>query len=199
MLAVDTVPSRLEMARAQGAEVIDFNAEHPSAAVQRLTGGIGADRAIDSVGVDAVMPEHGAAAVLNKAQKKQYESELSSIAPEADPNASEWRSGNTPSIVFSWAVEALAKAGTFSIAGVYPPTFQSFPIGAAMNRNLTVRMGNCNHRRYVPELIGLVRTNAIDPEKVISQREPLTFALDAYKAFDERRPGWIKIKLDPAS
>lgn len=199
VLAVDTVPSRLEMAQAQGAEVIDFNAENPAQAVQRLTGGIGTDRAIDCVGIDAVMPEHGPAAALNKAQKKQYAAEVASNSPQADPDASEWRAGNAPSIVFTWAVEALAKAGTFSIVGVYPPTFQSFPIGAAMNRNLTIRMGNCNHRRYVPRLIELVRTNALDPEKILTRREPLTFALDAYKAFDERRPGWIKVKLDPAS
>jgi threonine dehydrogenase-like Zn-dependent dehydrogenase len=53
VLAVDSIPSRLEMARAQVAEVIDFNAEHPVEAIRRRTGGIGVDRAIDAVGVDA--------------------------------------------------------------------------------------------------------------------------------------------------
>src|SRR5262249_19059242 len=59
ILAVDTVPSRLDMARAQGAEVNDYNAEDPVEAVRRLTGGIGADRAIDAVGVDANHPQGG--------------------------------------------------------------------------------------------------------------------------------------------
>lgn len=62
VLAVDTIPSRIEMARAQGAEVIDFNQEDPVEAIHSLTGGIGVDRAIDAVGVDAVAPHSGPAA-----------------------------------------------------------------------------------------------------------------------------------------
>ncbi len=61
ILAVDTVPSRLQMAQQQGAEVIDFNAEHPVQAVRQLTGGIGVDRIIDAVGVDAESPNEGPA------------------------------------------------------------------------------------------------------------------------------------------
>jgi threonine dehydrogenase-like Zn-dependent dehydrogenase len=68
ILAVDSIPSRLEMARAQGAEVIDFNSEHPVEAIQRLTGGIGVDRAIDAVGVDAERPKSGPAAREASAQ-----------------------------------------------------------------------------------------------------------------------------------
>jgi threonine dehydrogenase-like Zn-dependent dehydrogenase len=49
--------------------------------------------------------------------------------------------------VLKWAVEALAKAGTLSIIGVYPPTVRDFPIGEAMNKNLTIRMGNCHQGR----------------------------------------------------
>jgi threonine dehydrogenase-like Zn-dependent dehydrogenase len=44
----------------------------------------------------------------------------------------------------------VAKAGTIGITGVYPPQCDSFPVGTAMNRNLTIKPGNCNHRRYVP-------------------------------------------------
>ena len=50
IFAVDYVPSRLEMARAQGAEVIHFEEEHPAKVLEELTGGIGVDRAIDAVG-----------------------------------------------------------------------------------------------------------------------------------------------------
>ncbi len=81
ILAIDTVPSRLEMARDLGAEAIDFNAEHPVEAIQRLTGGIGVDRAIDAVGVDAYMPEHGPGKVA-RASRKQYEKEIESIEAE---------------------------------------------------------------------------------------------------------------------
>jgi len=99
----------------------------------------------------------------------------------------------------SWAVQALAKAGTLAIIGVYPQTARTFPIGEAMNKNLTMTMGNCNHRKYIPRLIELVRTQTIDPERILTQREPLVSAIDAYKAFDQRQPGWIKVMLDPSA
>lgn len=56
--------------------------------------------------------------------------------------------------------------------------------------------GNCNHRRYLPHLIELVRTGALAPAKILTQHEPMTSAIEAYKAFDKRQPGWIKVKLE---
>jgi threonine dehydrogenase-like Zn-dependent dehydrogenase len=98
-----------------------------------------------------------------------------------------------------WAVEAVAKAGTVGIIGVYPPQMTSFPTGAAMNKNLTVKMGNCNHRRYVPRLLDLVRTGAIDPATVLTQDEPLVSVIDAYASFDQRAAGWTKVVLEPSA
>jgi threonine dehydrogenase-like Zn-dependent dehydrogenase len=196
VLAVDTVPSRLEMARDLGAEPLDFDAEHPVEAIHRLTGGIGVDRAIDAVGVDASMPEHGPGQVA-RLSKKQYQKEVESIEAQGGSMADEWGPGDAPSQVFSWAVMGLAKAGTLSILGVYPPTFQSFPIGLAMSRNLTVKMGNCHHRKYIPRLVDLVRNGTVDPLKVLTQQEPMTAVIEAYKHFAEHRPGWIKVELRP--
>ena len=68
-----------------------------------------------------------------------------------------------------WEVEALAKAGTLSIIGVYPPTQEAFPIGVAMNKNITVRMGNCNHRKYIPLLVDMVREGRVDPLLVLTE------------------------------
>jgi threonine dehydrogenase-like Zn-dependent dehydrogenase len=96
-----------------------------------------------------------------------------------------------------WAVDALAKAGTLSIIGVYPQAVHSFPIGKAMNKNLTINMGNCNHRKYIPTLIDMVRSGEVDPVGILTQHEALGSAIDAYKAFDERQEGWIKVKLEP--
>lgn len=72
-----------------------------------------------------------------------------------------------------------------------------FPIGLAMNRNITMRMGNCNHRKYVPQLVQLVEANVINPTLILSRQEPLVSAIDAYEAFDQRQPGWIKVELLP--
>ncbi len=190
VLAVDTIESRLELARAQGAEVIDFGSEDPVGAIRRLTGGSGADRAIDAVGVDANM-----APTTSGQQRQQFAQQVQQMAPEQHPSDGNWHPGDAPGQALQWAVEGLAKAGTLAIVGVYPPSMQSFPIGQAMNKNLTVQMGNCNHRAYVPLLIDLVQSGAVDPSKILTQYERMTDAIEAYKQFDARQPGWIKVEL----
>jgi len=110
-----------------------------------------------------------------------------------------WHPGDAPSQALSWAVESVAKAGTMSIIGVYPETAESFPIGTAMEKNLTLKMGNCNHRKYIPMLLDKVVSGVLDPEKVLTNIEPMTNVIDAYKAFDTRQPGWIKVKLEPSA
>ena len=198
VFAVDAVPSRLEMAKKQGAEVINFNEEHPVEALMRLTGGVGVDICIDVVGVDAYHAHQGPAAVIAKAEEAQFKQEMEQNNPAGyKPSQGSWVPGDAPSQALQWEIEAVAKAGTVSIIGVYPLTMNSFPIGAAMNKNLTLRMGNCNHRKYVPMLVDLVRAGAIDPAMVLTEQEPMASAIDAYKAFDERKPGWIKVELEP--
>ncbi|MBV9443149.1 MAG: zinc-binding dehydrogenase, partial [Acidobacteriaceae bacterium] len=197
IFAIDHIPSRLDMAKAQGAEVINFEEEHPVLAIQELTGGIGADRAIDAVGVDAQRPHEGSAAKEAKAKASEYRKEVDEIAKETHPKNGNWIPGDAPSQVLEWAVKAIAKAGTFSIIGVYPQTAKTFPIGMAMNRNLTLKMGNCHHRKYLPKLVDLVRSGTIDPSKVLTQVEPMMDAIEAYKAFDKRQAGWIKVELLP--
>ena len=199
IFAVDSIPSRLEMARDQGAEIINFEQEDPIEAIRGLTGGIGIDRAIDAVGIDAVHPHQGPAAQKAKQQEQEFKEELQKIAPETHPQGDNWHPGDAPSQALMWAVEAVAKAGTLSIIGVYPPTMQIFPIGKAMNKNLTIKMGNCNHRRYIPQLVDMVRSGVIDPMIVLTQQEPLTSVIDAYKAFDTRQPGWVKVELKPSA
>jgi threonine dehydrogenase-like Zn-dependent dehydrogenase len=198
VLAVDTIASRLEVARTLGAEAIDYNADDPVQTIQELTGGIGVDRAIDAVGVDAEIPTQGPAGKQTTSQKQQFEMERGQVAPEAHPHDGNWEPGHGPSQVVNWAVESLAKAGTLSVIGVYPPTHRFFPLGAAMNKNLTLNMGNCNHRKYIPKLMDLVRTGTVDPARLLTQKEPLASALDAYQAFDRRQEGWIKVEIQVA-
>jgi threonine dehydrogenase-like Zn-dependent dehydrogenase len=88
---------------------------------------------------------------------------------------------------------------TPSFIGVYPQNVQLFPIGQAMNKNLKINMGNCNHRKYLPHLIDLVHSGVLDPLGILTQQRAMTSAIDAYKQFDERQPGWIKVELTPAA
>ncbi|MBP7149816.1 MAG: hypothetical protein KBD01_20000 [Acidobacteria bacterium] len=74
---------------------------------------------------------------------------------------------------------------------------RSFPFGAAMMKDLTIKAGNCNHRTYIPRLIERVAAGAIDPRRVLTQEQPLADVIEAYEAFDRREAGWIKVKLEP--
>src|SRR5256885_3991428 len=196
VFAVDCVESRLEMAQEQGAEIINFNREDPTEVLLRLTGGIGPDRAIDAVGVDAVAPSSGPAAKEAEKQRAEFRRELKEVAPEANTRGRQWRAGDAPSQVLEWAVQSLAKAGTLSIIGVYPEG-RLFPIGEAMEKNLTIKAGNTPHRKYLPHLVDLVASGVIDPAHVLTQSEPLADAIEAYKAFDRRESGWVKVELKP--
>jgi len=187
VFAVDKDPSRLQMAKAQGALAVNFDEEDPVEAIQRMTGGIRVDRVIEAVGVDAEAPG-----------QEQSEGELAEVAPETNPEDDNWHPGGAPSQSLVWATQAVAKAGTIGVIGVFPPQQMSAPIGAVQQRNLTIKGGNCNHRKYIPKLVGLVATGALDPADVITQQEPVVSAIEAYKEFDRRRPGWMKVELQPA-
>jgi len=197
VFAIDNAPDRLEMARMQEAEVINFDEEDPVEALLRLTGGIGVDRAIDAVGVDSMTAHHGPAAKKARELKPEFDREIKEVAPGTHAKGVQWKPGDAPSQAFLWEVDALAKAGTLAIIGVYPESVKTFPIGMAMNKNITINMGNCNHRKYIPALMELIESGIIDPSMILTQVESMQSAVEAYKAFDLRKPGWMKVELVP--
>ena len=200
VFAVDRVESRLAAARAQGAEVVDFEREDPTEVVKRLTNGIGVDRVIDAVGVDAQHPHEGPAAEKAKEEEAQFARQRQETSPDAKPTADgQWVPGDAPGQVLKWAVEVVAKAGTIGIIGVYPETMNSFPIGKAMNKNLSINMGNCNHRTYIPDLVDMVASGRFDPTSILTKEEPLGDAISSYEAFDKRESGWLKVELLPGA
>jgi threonine dehydrogenase-like Zn-dependent dehydrogenase len=196
VIAIDSKLDRLERARSLGAEIINFDEEDPLQAIRELTAGIGFDRAIDAVGVDAERPHHGPGAKKAKAKAAEFDKEVKKVAPKQAPEGDNWHPGDAPSQVLQWAVEGLAKAGTLSIIGVYSAASQTFPIGEFMEKNLTLKAGNCPHRRYIPKLLSLVRSGAVDTSQLLSNEEPFESVLDAYKAFDQRAAGWVKVGLN---
>ncbi len=192
VFVIDQVESRLAVARRHGAETINFRDENPVAVLHELTAGSGPDRVIDAVGVDATC------AHPSPSQKKQFAQEMATIAPDASTGAmKKWWIGGAPTQALEGAVESVAKAGTVSIIGVYPPTLKSFPVGMMMNKNLTVRAGNCNHRKYLPRLIELVRSGVMHTEQFFTEKVPVASAIDAYRHFDRHEHGWLKVKLEP--
>lgn len=197
VIAIDCHEDRLAMARRQGAFTVNFEKEDPVGAISRFTGGTGTDCAIDAVGVDSQHAHAGPALKEAEENAEKFQKEVAEVAPHTHPQAGNWVPGDAPTQALEWAIASLKKAGRLSIIGVYPPEAETFPIGKAMNKNLTIKMGNCNHHTIIPGLLELVRMGAIDPAKVLTKVEPLSDVLAAYKAFDKRQPGWIKTELAP--
>lgn len=197
VFAIDNAESRLEMARSHGAEVIHFEKENPVEVLKELTRGSGPDRTIDAVGVDAATASEGPAS--NPKANKQFKEELDQIAQQGIPKEKAFQPGGAPSQSLKWAIESAAKAGTVSVIGVYSSPVSSFPIEQVLEKNLTLKAGNCNHRRYMPEMIELVRSGVIEPEQFLTQREPIESAIDAYRSFAKHEKGWIKVKLEPST
>lgn len=197
VIAIDQIPYRLEIAKSLGAEIIDFNQDDPVETILALTGGIGADRVIDAVGIDAQHPSQGPAWKKSSLLLDSFNNEIKEVAPEADMSQKDWQVGNAPSQALQWEVEAVDKAGTLSIIGVYPQKMQHFPIGLAMNKNLTIKLGNCNHRKYIPSLLSLIESNVFDPSLILSQVIPMSSVVSAYKEFDKKHEGWVKVEIIP--
>lgn len=197
VFAIDTLPSRLALAKKLGAQVINFNEVNPVEKIKEATGGNLADVVIDAVGVDAVHPTEGPGAKEADKLKENFKQELNCVAPKTNIDGDNWNPGSAPSQALRYAVDMVKKCGRLSIIGVYPQTLEIFQIGKAMNKNLTLVMGNCPHRLYIPKLLNLVQAGLFDPTQILSQEEPFVNIVEAYKNFDRRESGWIKVALLP--
>jgi threonine dehydrogenase-like Zn-dependent dehydrogenase len=198
VFAIDGIETRLVQALDQNADVIDFNKEDPTEVLMDATLGIGVDAVIDAVGVDAQRPSSGPAAAKSKQKAEQFAGEVAEVAPKTNVQGENWVPGNAPSQVSQWSVETVRKYGRIGIIGVYSPAMTSYPIGQAMNKNLTIRAGNCDHRSVTPPLLDLVASGVFDPTRFITQHEPITDVVEAYLNFDRREEGWLKTVLTTA-
>ncbi len=196
IIAIDRIPSRLKRASQQGAYTINFDETDPVEELKKLTNGKGPTKIIDAVGIDAEQPRYSLLdAITNFSTHREFKKELKKIAPKTNPNDGNWVPGNGPSQVLQWAVDAVAKNGLISIIGVYSELLKTFPIGKAMEKNLTIRMGNCNHKKYIPRLLLWVQNNIFDSRDFVSHTLPLADIVNGYKHFDKRDDGWLKVVL----
>jgi threonine dehydrogenase-like Zn-dependent dehydrogenase len=182
VIAIDNgkmVPERLKMAADAGAITVDNSTEDVFERLQDLSGGIGPDICIDAVGMEA----HGSNMV-----EHVYDKMKTMVMQESERPA-----------VIRQCITSVRKAGTVSIAGVYGGASDKIPVGAMMNKGLTIKTGQTHVHRYVPELLDLVRQNKIDPSFVVTHRIPLTQAAHGYHLFREKKDGCIKVVLDPAA
>jgi threonine dehydrogenase-like Zn-dependent dehydrogenase len=177
IIAIDNVPERLALAKVSGAEVINFDEVDIHETLMELTEGRGPDRCIDAVGCEA----HAGGTLDGMVDSVKTSLMLATDRPH----------------VLRQAIYACRKGGTISIPGVYIGFGDKIPIGAAMNKGLTIKQGQTHTHKYMPMLLEKVQAGVIDPSFLITHEVPLNDAPQAYEMFKNHDDGCIKVVLKP--
>ena len=177
VIAIDRVPERLQMAKDQcKAEVLNYEEVDVGEALKEMTGGRGPDACMDAVGMEA----HG------KGLEGFYDEAKQALRLETDrPTA------------LRQVIVACRKGGTVSIPGVYGGFIDKMPMGAAMNKGLTFKMGQTHVHRYLQPLLEHIQNGDIDPSFVITHRMKLEEAPHGYEIFKHKKDNCIKVVLNP--
>lgn len=176
VIAIDRVSERLQMAKAGGAEILNYEEVEVGEALNEMTAGRGPDAVIDAVGMEA----HG------MGLEGFFDKAMQAVKLETDrPN------------VLRQAIVACRKGGTVSVPGVYTGFIDKVPIGALMNKGLTLKTGQTHVHRYFQPLIEQIQKGKIDPSFIITHRLPLEEAARGYEIFDGKEDNCIKVVLKP--
>jgi threonine dehydrogenase-like Zn-dependent dehydrogenase len=176
VIAIDHYPHRLDLAKSFGAEVINFEEVEVREALVEMTGGIGPDACIDAVGMES----HGFSAdsVMDKVKA-------------AVKLVTDQTHGLRQVII------ACRKGGKISIPGVYGGVTDKFPIGALMEKGLSVKSGQTHVQKYMPQLLKMIMDGKLDTTFLISHRMSLEEAPSGYKMFKEQQNEVTKVVLKP--
>lgn len=177
VIAIDTVAERMALARASGAETLDFLDESIYDRLMEMTKGRGPDACIDAVGTDA-SPTASFDSVLDRVKQAAY---LGTDRPH----------------VLRQAIMACRNGGTVSIVGVYGGLLDKIPMGAAINRALTIKMAQTPVQKYIGPLMERIEKGEIDPTFVITHKGSLEDGPELYKLFNDKKDGCIKVVLKP--
>ena len=188
VIGIDLVPERLERARARGFEVLDFE-EHDDLgeAVRELTDGRGTDSVIDAVGLEA----HGAP-VAKLAQ------EMVGLLPDFIGRRMMEKAGVDRLSALYAAIDIVRRGGTISLSGVYGGEADPLPLFTLFDKQVQLRMGQANVRRWTDEILPLLTDD--DPlgvDDFHTHQVPLAEAPAAYEKFQKKDDGAIKILLKP--
>ncbi len=178
VIAIDRIPERLAMARGIGAITVNYSDDDVSVltALKDLTGGIGPDKCIDAVGMEA----HSADL------QGFYDKLKTAFMMETE------RPG-----VLRQAIIAIRKGGTLSIPGVYGGFLDKVPFGAAFGKGIIMKMGQTHMQKYMKPLLEKVEQGKIDPSRIISHRITLDQAPEMYKVWRDKKDYVTKIVIDP--
>ncbi|MGC7097783.1 zinc-dependent alcohol dehydrogenase [Amycolatopsis lurida] len=190
VIGVDLVDERLTMAERHGVTTVDLRTQPEAGGVIRdLTGGRGADAVIDAVGMEA----HGAPA-------GKLAHQLVGLLPKPIAAKVTEKAGIDRLSVLYAAIDAVRRGGTISLSGVYGGMLDPLPMMELFDKQIQLRMGQANVRRWIDDILPLVGDDA-DPlgvRDLATHRLPLEDAPQAYKMFQEKTNGAIKVLLQPA-
>ncbi|PZN93494.1 MAG: glutathione-dependent formaldehyde dehydrogenase [Hyphomicrobiales bacterium] len=178
VVAIDCVSERLSMAEAGGAITIDFKQESVIDLLQELTKGKGPDKCIDSVGMESHVSLSQPDTLYDRAKQMML---LESDRPH----------------VLREMIYVCRPAGIISIPGVYSGLVDKMPIGMAMNKGLTFRMGQTHVNRWTDDLLRRIEEGQIDPSFVITHTVGLEDGPEMYKVFRDKQDSCIKVVLKP--
>jgi threonine dehydrogenase-like Zn-dependent dehydrogenase len=174
VIGVDQVPERLAMARRHGVETVDFGAVGDVVEVVReLTDGRGPDSVIDAVGMEAEGSTLEALLQATKVQTDRFHA-------------------------LRRCHDAVRRGGTLSLSGVYAGYVNLFNLGDLFDRQITIRMGQANVRRWVDDILPLLGDDdPLGTEDLTTHTLPLAEAPRGYEIFQKKREGAIKVVLQP--
>jgi threonine dehydrogenase-like Zn-dependent dehydrogenase len=178
VIAIDNVPERLSLAAAHGgAETINFDDVDVYDTLMQMTDSRGPDSCIDAVGCEA----HAGGTLDGTLDAVKTSAFLATDRVH----------------VLRQVIMACRKGGTVSVPGVYVGFGDKIPIGAAMNKGLTIKQGQTHTHKYMPLLLEKIKNGEIDPSFVITHKVPLEDAPEAYEMFKNREDQCIKVVLKP--
>jgi threonine dehydrogenase-like Zn-dependent dehydrogenase len=177
VIAIDRFPYRLRMAHDRaGADTINYEEVDVFEALEEMTGGRGPDHCIDAVGLEGHAP-----GVLGA-----YDTVKTVMMMETDRP-----------VALRQAILACRSGGTVSVAGVYGGFIDKFPMGAIVNRSLTIKSGQTHVQRYMRPLLKRIQDGEIDPSFVITHRMRLNEAAQGYELFGGKHDDCMKVVLRP--
>jgi len=176
IIAIDRFDYRLRMAAEQAGatDTINYEQQDVLETLRELTGGRGPDAAIEAVGMEAHSPRIDYA----------YDRVKQAMRVETDRP-----------LALREAIMAVRNGGTVSVIGVYGGFIDKFPMGAVLNRGLTIRAGQCHVQRYMQPLLERIQNGEIDPSFVITHRMPLDDAPRGYDLFKRKQDECVKVVL----
>ena len=180
VIAIDQFGYRLEMARSKAGATDTINFNEDTDVVEQLkvlTGGRGPDAVIDAVGLEAA-DSHGV---------------LQAVERVKQANRSETDRGGA----LRDAILACRPGGIVSIIGVYGGLMDKVPMGALMNKGLSIKTGQCHVQRYMKPLYEHITKGHIDPSFVVTHRLELGQAPDGYETFKHKQDECVKVVLKP--